>query len=218
MPGTAGAVVVGGAPPFTYLWSNGQTTETATDLTAGAYSLTLTDVNGLQAVQTFVVTDQTPLLNLGEDLTLTAGETTTLVPRGEGLSYLWLTGETTATITVSTAGIYGVTVTNAAGCTATDALTVSFAVGVESVNALGWSLQVQPNPATDKVRLQITSPQRLSHATVELLNSAGAIVYQTTVSLQVGDNFLPLDVGPPCQKVCTSLRWPTAKRRCKPNW
>ena len=41
--GTATVNVSNGTPPFTYLWSNGQTTQTATNLVAGNYSVTVTD-------------------------------------------------------------------------------------------------------------------------------------------------------------------------------
>jgi hypothetical protein len=43
---TATVNVVGGTEPYTYLWSNGQTTQTATGLAAGTYSVTVTDANG----------------------------------------------------------------------------------------------------------------------------------------------------------------------------
>ncbi len=49
--GTATATVDGDAGPFTYEWSDGQTTETATNLTGGStYSVTVTDDNGCTAV------------------------------------------------------------------------------------------------------------------------------------------------------------------------
>ena len=43
--GTATAMVAGGTPPYTYLWSNGATTETITDLPGGDYTVEVTDAN-----------------------------------------------------------------------------------------------------------------------------------------------------------------------------
>ncbi|MEY4594565.1 MAG: hypothetical protein RIQ47_975, partial [Bacteroidota bacterium] len=44
--GTATVVATGGTPGYTYLWSNGATTSTATGLVAAAYTVTVTDANG----------------------------------------------------------------------------------------------------------------------------------------------------------------------------
>lgn len=44
--GSATADVDGGAEPYTYEWSDGQTTETATNLPNGDYTVTVTDANG----------------------------------------------------------------------------------------------------------------------------------------------------------------------------
>ncbi len=60
--GTASATPTNGLAPYTYLWNdpNGQTTQTATGLCAGAYCVTVTDANN--CVETFcvTVTDNTP--------------------------------------------------------------------------------------------------------------------------------------------------------------
>lgn len=45
-PGSATANVANGTPPFTYLWANGETTATATNLSAGTHTVTVTDANG----------------------------------------------------------------------------------------------------------------------------------------------------------------------------
>src|SRR5690606_21044572 len=44
--GTATASPQGGIGPFTYLWSNSQTTQTATGLSPGSWSVTVTDAGG----------------------------------------------------------------------------------------------------------------------------------------------------------------------------
>ncbi|HYD19831.1 MAG TPA: SprB repeat-containing protein, partial [Flavipsychrobacter sp.] len=43
--GSAIVTPIGGTSPFTYLWSNGQTTQTASNLAAGTYTVTVTDAN-----------------------------------------------------------------------------------------------------------------------------------------------------------------------------
>ena len=54
--GSAQIVNVSGAlPPFTYLWSNGQTTSLATGFTAGEHSVTLTDSKGCTKRETFII-------------------------------------------------------------------------------------------------------------------------------------------------------------------
>ena len=44
--GTINALMTGGTSPYTYAWSNGASTQMASNLTAGTYSVTITDANG----------------------------------------------------------------------------------------------------------------------------------------------------------------------------
>lgn len=44
--GSATVMVAGGSTPYTYEWSDGQTTQTATDLVTGTYSVIVTDADG----------------------------------------------------------------------------------------------------------------------------------------------------------------------------
>lgn len=53
--GQALAIVTGGTPPFTYLWSDGQTTNPAFNLPAGSYEVTVTDALGCTVVGTVEV-------------------------------------------------------------------------------------------------------------------------------------------------------------------
>lgn len=59
--GTATATPAGGTSPYTYLWSDGSTTNPATGLTPGDYTVTITDVNGC-----FVTSSS---VTVGEDVT-----------------------------------------------------------------------------------------------------------------------------------------------------
>ena len=53
--GSATVVAAGGTGPFTYQWSNGQVTETATNLVAGNYTVIVTDANGCDNTASVVV-------------------------------------------------------------------------------------------------------------------------------------------------------------------
>ncbi len=65
-----------------------------------------------------------PVIDLGPTIYICPGTSTTL-DAGTGFNkYLWSTGASTQTISVSTAGTYSTTVTNADGCTADDSVEV----------------------------------------------------------------------------------------------
>ena len=70
MNGAAGTVASGGVPPYTYLWSQGGTTEAITGLGAGVYSVTVTDANGCMAIDTVTVESVGGLIGLNQDFSL----------------------------------------------------------------------------------------------------------------------------------------------------
>lgn len=55
--GTATVTASGGTPPYTYLWSDGQETATATDLAELVYTVSVTDANGCFSVGEVAVGD-----------------------------------------------------------------------------------------------------------------------------------------------------------------
>lgn len=114
----SGAIVLtpsGGAAPYTYEWSNGETTKDLQGLLAGTYSVTVTDANGCKQGASAEVKQQSPSLVPGFPIELTplsgtacAGGSVTLTAppaQGENWTYLWTNGdvnigEATAAITV----------------------------------------------------------------------------------------------------------------------
>ncbi|MEQ1745463.1 MAG: choice-of-anchor V domain-containing protein [Saprospiraceae bacterium] len=129
--GSATATGSGGSGTFTYVWSNGDNTATADNLAAGTYFVSVTD--GENCTATASVTINQPLvLNANATSTGETGSgsndgTATASPSGgtPGYLYLWSTTETTATITGLAPGNYTVSVTDAAGCTAIQVVTVN---------------------------------------------------------------------------------------------
>ena len=120
--GTATANPSGGNAPYSYLWSDGQTTQTASGLAAGTYTVVVIDSDSCMqsAVVTITAPSSGPIAYAGTDVTISFGSSTSLTSTGGG-TYLWNTGDTTASITVSptTDTEYCVVVTDSNQCTDT---------------------------------------------------------------------------------------------------
>ena len=106
-----------------YLWSNGETTQSITVNTTGNYSVTVSSSRGCTAssapVAVTVNPVPTPIAAASGATTFCAGGSVTLTATG-GNTYLWTPGgETTASITVNASGSYVCTATNSNGCSAT---------------------------------------------------------------------------------------------------
>ena len=115
-----------GAGFSSHLWSTGQTTRTILISTAGNYSVTVTNASGCRAsasITAVYAVLAAPVIS--GNLNFCPGGSTVL-DAGAGYStHLWSTGATTRTISVTAAGTYSVTVTNAGGCTAAASVNTS---------------------------------------------------------------------------------------------
>ncbi|MBL0054312.1 MAG: T9SS type A sorting domain-containing protein [Bacteroidetes bacterium] len=127
--GTATATAAGGSIPYTYLWNNGATTSTITGLSAGSYTVTVTDAKGCTKNGTYIVIQgsSTTVTITPTNITCFGGSNGNAVamPVGGGpFTYLWSNGKTTKKIWGLTVGAYTVTVTNSFGCTTTASVTI----------------------------------------------------------------------------------------------
>lgn len=116
---------------FTYLWSNGATTQTINVTAAGNYTVTITDGLGCSNSSTVAVSVSTrPTVTVSGSATVCAGQSVTLTAVG-GATYLWNTGVTTNTLTVTPSAntTYSVIGTNVAGCSDT----ATFSVVVDAI-------------------------------------------------------------------------------------
>lgn len=110
----------------TYLWSNGATAQSITVGAAGTYIVKVTSASGCFAYDTVVITNLTaPEVNLGADKQECAGVLVLLDAGNPGSTYLWSTGATSQSISVTTPGTFIVNVTNTNGCLASDTIVIS---------------------------------------------------------------------------------------------
>ncbi len=131
--GSLDLTVSGGTFPYTFVWSNGATTEDINNLPAGNYTVTITDVNGCTLTNNATVTQPASALNVSVTTVNESypgagdGSATATVTGGTPpYSYSWSpNSETTQTITGLGTGTYTVTVTDANGCQEIITITLS---------------------------------------------------------------------------------------------
>ncbi|MBK8656461.1 MAG: T9SS type A sorting domain-containing protein [Haliscomenobacter sp.] len=127
---TISSSVSGGTSPYTFAWSNGDTTGNLQNLEPGTYTLTVTDAKGCTAIATRTINGTPP-----PQIQISAIDTICGIPNGgmaeaivsSGMSpysYLWSTGASTAKISGLGSGTYRITVTDVKGCTDTDSVTI----------------------------------------------------------------------------------------------
>ncbi len=165
--GEASVAIISGQSPYSFAWSDGQTTQTALSLIADTYYVTVTDNNGCivtdtteilasdEIVYNFDITNLTALGagNGAIDLTVTSGNS----PFG----FLWSTGSTLEDLTALQAGVYPLTITDNLGCTQIDSAEVKAMSHHQIIIPNQWSifsLNVEPySPSMDIVVADIAS-------------------------------------------------------------
>ena len=130
--GSATATPSGGTPNYTYSWSpTGGNAQTANNLSAGNYVVTVTDANGCISTSSVTITQPAVLASTTSQTNVTCNGGTgsaTATPSGgtPNYTYSWSpTGGNAQTANNLSAGTYVVTVTDANGCTALSSVTLT---------------------------------------------------------------------------------------------
>lgn len=129
--GSAVAAAAGGTLPYSYWWSNGDTTPTTNSLTVGSHQVTVTDANGCSATTSVNLGEPNPIVLIGSATNVSCfggsnGSVSVFAQAGTTpYTYVWTGGQTTATATGLPAGIYYITVTDANGCSQIDSQTIT---------------------------------------------------------------------------------------------
>lgn len=141
--GTASITPTGGTGPYTYAWSNSQTTQQITGLAAGSYSVIVTDANGCTTTATATILNSgapTIQVTSQSDPTCfsgTNGTATIVATGGTGpYTYNWSpSGGTASSATGLGAGTYTVTVTGSDGCTQTQTIALTSPTAILSTTS-----------------------------------------------------------------------------------
>lgn len=123
--GAAIATVQGGEMPYSFsIGGNFGSSNQFNNLAAGNYVLRVRDAANCEVMDTFeILAADAPQISLEDTLFICQGESL-LLDAGAFSTYAWSTGAATRSITVSTTGIYRVTVTDAQDCSAADTVVI----------------------------------------------------------------------------------------------
>jgi len=125
-------VLSGGTSPFSYSWTNGSTTSQADSLSAGIYSVQVTDGSGCSVSSNVIINNWN-----GPSISLTSSQEPSCIGDSDGeidittlggtapFTFLWSEGSTTEDVSGLISGTYDVTIQDASGCETTESFTVN---------------------------------------------------------------------------------------------
>jgi hypothetical protein len=172
-----------GNPPYTYSWSDGQTGSTATGLTSGVYSVTVTDSNGCPNSQNFFVGNVPPpniisftttapscFANDGVVEVLVDGGTAPYYYSGSN-GFVGVSFSNTFIFTGLSSGVLTVVVTDAGLCTTTNSVELITPNGFSIVSISTINSNCNLNDGTVNVEINAGSPGGVY--TYTLIDSSG---------------------------------------------
>jgi PKD repeat protein len=154
------SVTSGGVPPFTFNWSNGFLGNPNSLLEPGTYTVTVTDSSGCFTIAIATVTRidtfRINTTSVADHVVTPDGDgeaTVTMLNGTPPFVILWSDGQTTATATGLSAGVYTVNVEDANGCEATDTIEVLLTLSAPTLTDA--QIKVYPNPTSGKLTIEL---------------------------------------------------------------
>jgi len=217
--------VTGGTAPYFYAWTvSPSTTNTASNLTAGVYTVTVTDSKGCITTGNYTISEPTALssaVTVVNHVSCFGGDDGTASVLGSGgtypFAYNWSTGGLSSTETNISAGAHSVLVTDAKGCTSTSnynitepALPLSLAITSTEVSCKGGSdgsvdLTVSDGTPGYIFKWYNQVPQQLSATTEDLTNVTAQTYLVEVEDLNGCTESISVDVLEPTDDLTISL-------------
>ncbi|MFY7990139.1 MAG: HYR domain-containing protein [Fluviicola sp.] len=226
--GTASVSISGGTAPYSVLWSNGQTTLTATALCEGVASVTVTDNKGCSVTQSAVINDVfCNTFNVGittsTDVSCHGGNdgkaTVGILSGGSSpFTYAWSTipVQSGATATNLSSGTYAVLVTDNLGCQDVTAATIlqptiitntMTHVDVSAIGGNDGSATANPQGGSPGYTYAWVPGGQTTQTAVNLSSAVGGVVYHVAItdskSCTINDSVLINQ--PPCNDFIASV-------------
>jgi hypothetical protein len=153
--GQSGSITAVGSPTGgTYLWSNGQTSQTITGSPSSTVNLSVTySLNGCTSLadNAIIFVNPIPAVDLGSDTVLCQNALPYVLSSSvsnPNSNYLWNTGNTSSMLTITNGGQYSLVVTEN-GCSNTDTIFVSIDPCANLFQLESLGLEIFPNPTND---------------------------------------------------------------------
>ncbi|NNC94038.1 MAG: T9SS type B sorting domain-containing protein [Chitinophagales bacterium] len=185
------AQVSGGVMPYNYIWSNGQSNDTISNLNEGSYTVTITDLNGCIETDTATISPQSNVSVFVNGTNIQCngmanGSAVVSVNNSLGYTVNWSNGQATDTITGLSSGSYMVTVSDTSGCVILDTIQITepLPIGNQSSQAdpscfsfSDGSIQLQPSGGTPAYSVNWSNG-----STQQNIQNLSAGSYQVTIS------------------------------------
>jgi gliding motility-associated-like protein len=178
----------GGTAPYSYSWSNNQSGNIQNSLSAGTYTITVSDAQGCTETATIQISEPDSLIVSVNSISpeycaQQNGSASILVSGGTGpYTYIWSNGNNSFSSTTLSAGTYDITVTDENGC----------------VNTFSFDVNAQVGPQIDSTQIQdaICVPLASGEINVFASGGTGALVYNLgNQQIQPTNSFLNLPAG-----------------------
>jgi len=181
-----------GLGPYTYNWSNGQTTQNLINVAPGTYSVTVNDGNNCSSQVSKTILPGPVFTNVLSQ-TIPGGDTLSIISSVVTggvlpLSYLWNTGSTNDSLWADSNGVYILTVRDSDNCLAKDTILVSQLLGIEeALKANGIMLYPNPNHGKASLRFLDKTPE-----TMRIVDVKGRQVWRK--DFKISKNQIELDL------------------------
>ncbi len=176
--GAASVTISGGTPNYSVIWSNSATGTSISNVGAGVYTYTVTDINSCVTTGSVSLPNPPDIL-VSANITQTSciastGAATINVNGGTpGYTYSWSSGQTTNIVTNLGVGVYTITVTDANNCVASITLNMTCSTGIDQYSALADLMIIYPNPANEMLHVDLLGKLQTTNYEVRILDLLG---------------------------------------------